>query len=79
MGSLFSRPSLPSTNYSYTPAPSVSTPTPDTPTSDIAGDSAEKIAAITRRRSLPETIRTSFRGVLEQGSWVPQRKSLLGE
>lgn len=80
MGTLYSKPKLPSQVYYTTPAP---TPAPavtpvETPAPESVTD-AERAASAVRRRSLPQTILTSFRGVLSQGEWVPQRKSLLGE
>ncbi|HEY8962872.1 MAG TPA: hypothetical protein VIN59_00260 [Alphaproteobacteria bacterium] len=79
---MFSKPDIP--NYPvytpYTPpvASSSDTQTDTTSTGD-QGDDAQHIAAIARRRSFPDTIQTSWRGVLQQGSWAPVRKSLLGE
>lgn len=85
MGSMFSSPEMPSYPY-YTPYTPTSTPSApssndggsDAPTADGGGD-ADRVAAIARRRSFPDTIQTSWRGVLQQGPWAPQRKSLLGE
>lgn len=80
MGSLYSKPELPRPTYvapTYTPpavTPTVPTAAPETEDGDV-----QKIASAVRRRTLPQTILTSFRGVLGQGEWVPQRKSLLGE
>lgn len=76
MGSLYSKPKMPDPIV-YTPPPAPILPA-------VASDEPsqadkERAAAIARKRSLPETIFTSFRGVLSQGDWVPQRKNLLGE
>ena len=84
MGAMFSKPDMPEYNYSYgsyvPPAatPVTSTGTPANTETETDGD-AERAAAVARRRTFPDTIQTSYRGVLQQGPWVPQRKSLLGE
>jgi hypothetical protein len=90
MGSLYSKPKLPKPQpIVYAPVVSPAVPstsgggvapasTPAASESDDGG-TAEKIASAVRKRSLPETILTSFRGVLSEGDWVPHRKSLLGE
>lgn len=81
MGSLYSKPRLPDPSvYAPVSIPTYAPATPDIP-ADSGGsdDAAAKIAAAVRKRSLPETILTSFRGVLSTGDWAPQRKSLLGE
>ncbi|MCB1537779.1 MAG: hypothetical protein H6865_05280 [Rhodospirillales bacterium] len=72
-----------------TAASAATTASASTSTSVAASESAatdaalaaesEKAAAAVRRRSLPQTILTSFRGVLDQNAWMPTRKSLLGE
>jgi len=81
MGSFYSKPKLPDSQVFYTPP--VPTPGPAvTPVETDDGGSitdAERAASVARRRSMPQTILTSFRGVLSQGDWIPQRKSLLGE
>ena len=86
MGSLFSTPDVPTSFNPYTyvpPAPTVSTPTTGDNTTDTNTDTdngdKDRVAAIVRRRSFPDTIQTSWRGVLQTGEWMPQRKSLLGE
>jgi hypothetical protein len=70
MGSIISKPPK--------PEPLVYTPPPK-PEPQNSAEDQEKAAAMARKRALPETILTSFRGVLTPGGWVPQRKSLLGE
>jgi hypothetical protein len=79
MGSLYSKPKVPA--ISYTPVTATAPAAADTPATSTDGSAtdAAKAEAAVRKRSLPETILTSFRGVLTQGDWVPQRKSLLGE
>ena len=83
MGSLYSKPKLPDYSSAYVSAPT--TPAATTTTAIAPADTTTMKAADTEkvqsvvRRTLPETILTSFRGVLGQGDWVPQRKSLLGE
>ena len=88
MGALFTKPSMPdySYGYSYTPSSTATSSISDTlsdtgttTTGDASGSDAERAAAIAKRRAFPDTIQTSYRGVLQQGPWVPQRKSLLGE
>jgi len=84
MGALFSKPDMPSMYNPYTyvpPAPAVNTPSAGDSAvdSDADGEEKNRIAAIVRRRSFPDTIQTSWRGVLQAGDWVPQRKNLLGE
>lgn len=85
MGAMFSKPSMPEYNYSYgSYVPPVTTTTPPantgtTPSTDNTDVDADRVAAIARRRTFPDTIQTSYRGVLQQGPWAPQRKSLLGE
>lgn len=82
MGSLFSKPSLPSPVVYSAPA---STPTTNAATAVVTAnnsgvqDTEKVVTTIQKKRSLPQTIQTSFRGVLEQADFVPQRKSLLGE
>lgn len=61
----------------YMPMPSGSDPI-EMPNEGEDKD-ARKVADSIRTRRLPETVHTSYRGVLEEGGWVPQRKSLLGE
>lgn len=81
MGTLYHKPKTPvAQTYYQTPVP---TPAPvvtpiDTPDVDSTTDK-DRAASALRKRSLPQTILTSFRGVLSQGEWAPQRKSLLGE
>jgi hypothetical protein len=71
MGSLISKPPK--------PAPVIQAPPPP-PAPEVKDDAAEPDRAAARRRAaMPDTVHTSYRGVLAQGSWVPQRKSLLGE
>ncbi len=84
MGSLYSKTKIPTvTAVAATPAAAsvpVAATTADTTTTDAATGDAERAAGIVRRnRALPETIQTSYRGVLGVGDWVPARKSLLGE
>lgn len=82
MGSLYSKPKLPdysAVTYAQPSAPVVSAPGAATDGGTSAGASDAEKVQNTVRRTLPETILTSFRGVLGQGDWVPQRKSLLGE
>lgn len=80
MGSLNSKPKAPALTYVPAPVVVASTPAPSVETPPAVNDvDSERASAIVRKRSLPETILTSFRGVLSQGDWVPRRKSLLGE
>jgi hypothetical protein len=87
MGSLYAKPKMPDPiTYAPVAAPSTAVGAPVASSSaalsggdDSAGAESAKIAEAVRRHSLPETILTSFRGVLSPGDWVPQRKSLLGE
>lgn len=84
MGSLFTKRDLPPAGSTYVPVVAAPTPTaptvPDTSVVETPVTDSEKASAIiARKRSLPETILTSFRGVLSQNDFVPQRKSLLGE
>ena len=87
MGSLYSKPKIPATvTYTAPAAPPATAPAaaaPAAPAPATAADQpaaeSERAAVLVRRRSLPETVLTSFRGVLSQGAWVPARKSLLGE
>lgn len=95
MGSLTSRPSVPSPQPQivYVPQP-VAQPTPaPSRASEDPGDSlssrepvAEETASEVRQQSLLGrersrfgTIQTSFRGLLSQSDATPQRKTLLGE
>lgn len=71
MGSFNSKPKPAVIQYVQAPQPSA--PAAHAP------DPGAEVADRVRRRSLPQTILTSFRGVLGQGDWIPQRKSLLGE
>lgn len=79
MGSLITKRDLPEATINYTPPASVSVPVTETPAVGTPSTDSEKASAIVKKRSLPETILTSFRGVLSQNDFVPQRKSLLGE
>lgn len=82
MGSLFSKPKMPDpVSYSYAPpTPAVSMPTQtDSGSADANADAERAKAIVQKKRSLPQTIETSFRGVLAQADFVPARKSLLGE
>jgi hypothetical protein len=81
MGSFFSKPSLPSpVVYTYAPSPTPIVSAPPATTADGVSPDAERVkTAIQRKRALPQTIQTSFRGVLEQADFVPARKNLLGE
>ncbi|MBU6235265.1 MAG: hypothetical protein KGQ41_05425 [Alphaproteobacteria bacterium] len=82
MGSFFTRPTPPPT-VTYT-APVQQTPSqpavPAVPSTGAVSNDAEKVVAtIQKRRSVPQTIQTSYRGVLAQADFVPARKNLLGE
>ncbi len=77
MGSFNSKPKPASVQYVSVPQTPVSAAAEDT--AEGAKDPTAQVAETVRRRSLPQTILTSFRGVLGQGEWMPQRKSLLGE
>lgn len=83
MGSLFSKQSIPSVaSYSTTTAASTTASSSDTNTAstDTVSSDADKVkATIQKKRTLPQTIQTSYRGVLAQADFVPARKSLLGE
>lgn len=82
MGSLFTKPSLPTpAPYAYVPpATAISVPTASQEVASEANPDAERAKAIVqKKRTLPQTIETSFRGVLAQADFVPTRKSLLGE
>lgn len=82
MGSLFTKPKLPDpVSYTYVPpATPVSTPAPPPATGSEPNPDAERAKALVqKKRSLPQTIETSFRGVLAQADFVPARKNLLGE
>ncbi|NBX65884.1 MAG: hypothetical protein EBQ96_02700 [Proteobacteria bacterium] len=82
MGSLFTKPKLPDpVSYAYVP-PAQSAPAPiSTPPagSEADPDVDRAKTLVQKKRSLPQTIETSFRGVLAQADFVPARKSLLGE
>lgn len=78
MGSLVSKRDLPEATINYTPpAVPIVTTAPVQDTTEVPA--SEKVTSLVRKRSLPETILTSFRGVLSQNDFMPQRKSLLGE
>ena len=85
MGSLFSRPSMPTVSpVSYVPTSTTITETPsvETTTTPSSSESEDAVKDIIRNttRGRSSTIQTSFRGVLgETNTLVPQRKSLLGE
>ena len=86
MGSLYQKPKTPAASVASTPAASPSATTASgaitagAATDTAAGEDAQKAAGIVRKnRSLPATVLTSFRGVLDVGDWVPARKNLLGE
>jgi hypothetical protein len=82
MGSLYSKPKTPSpVTYTAAAAPvAVTTPAPVVTDTPVANTESEKAATLVRQKSSrPETIQTSFRGVLTTGDWIPARKSLLGE
>ena len=90
MGSLASRPKVPSNNqpqivYVSQPAATPSTPAPSTPTNnDTQGDEASAAKAreeslLTRDRSRYGTVTTSFRGLLNLAANGGQKKTLLGE
>lgn len=79
MGSLFSKPSLPSPAVYSTPSVAAPVASVVQPV-DTASADAEKVkATIQKKRTLPQTIQTSYRGVLAQADFVPTRKNLLGE
>lgn len=63
----------------YVPTPSVNYGAPAMPDTGQTDGDTKKIEESVRSRKLPETVFTSYRGVLEEGDWVPHRKSLLGE
>lgn len=84
MGSLASRPKVPSTptQVVYVPAPSTSTPTtppPDPVDPDKAASEARAGGLLARDRSRFGTISTSFRGLLDLATNAGKRKTLLGE
>ena len=74
MGSFFSAPSPPPAAI-YTTSQAV-----DTASSTTTADDTKKInVADINRKGLAQNINTSWKGVLEQTSFNPIRKSLLGE
>lgn len=86
MGSISSRPSVPSTQVVYVPAPATS----QTPLSSTQAEedtpSDEELAAESRRENLLRrnrgrfgTILSGFRGVFTQAGNASGRKTLLGE
>ena len=82
MGSITSRPKIPTTPVIATPTlPTTPTPDPTVPTEaspeEIAKARVENI--LRRSRSALGTVYTSFRGILSGNGTAPQRKSLLGE
>ena len=83
MGSITSRPKIPTATVSATTSvtPTDTTPVTTTPTEatpeEIAKTRVENI--LRRSRSALGTVYTSFRGILSANSTSPQRKSLLGE
>lgn len=83
MGSLFSKPKMPDpVSYSYVPSTPVVSTHAQTATdsgTDANADAERAKAIVQKKRTLPQTIETSFRGVLAQADFVPARKSLLGE
>lgn len=79
MGTLYQKPKMPSV-YSMPVVTAAPIVTPVEAVKDEPSTTEqERAASAVRKRSLPQTILTSFRGVLSQGEWMPQRKSLLGE
>lgn len=78
MGKIFSPPKMPDLP--------VVTSTPVEPVVDTSTEDAEKTAdelraanILARRRGRAGTIATSFRGVLSDAAFTPERKTLLGE
>lgn len=88
MGSLTSRPSVPSSVPSYTPpqvvyVPQPASPPPPTPatpsTPAPTPEKARQASLLARDRGRFGTIQTGFRGLLESAFSQGQRKTLLGE
>jgi hypothetical protein len=89
MGSLSSRPSVPSQPQVvyYTPAPSYAPPAsnPSTPSNIPSGEDPETPgeartqSLLQRNRGIFGTVQTSFRGLLDLANNVTGRKTLLGE
>lgn len=81
MGSMTSRPKIPTAAAVATPLVDVTTAIPTSPT----GASPEEVAKtrveniLRRSRSMLGNVLTSYRGLLNENSNSPQRKSLLGE
>lgn len=82
MGSLTSRPSVPSQPQVVTVSQPAPAPAPvetvDTPDPEEASREARRQSLLDRDRSRFGTVRTSFRGLL-QDAGNEQRKTLLGE
>lgn len=89
MGSLTSRPSVPSQpQVVYVPQPVAATPAPaedttasDTPSAEEVASEARTQSLLDRERSRFGTVLTSFRGLLglSDNNDTSQRKTLLGE
>ncbi|MGH1399430.1 MAG: hypothetical protein ACRBCT_09485 [Alphaproteobacteria bacterium] len=88
MGSISSRPSVPSTTVVYQSIPTTTTTnaTSSTTTSSATEQSSSESASESREASLLKrdrgrtgTVQTSFRGLVENLNNTQQRKTLLGE
>ena len=85
MGSITSRPKIPAAAAVATPQiADVTTATPTSPTVPTSASPEEvaktRVENILRRsRSMLGNVLTSYRGLLNENSNSPQRKSLLGE
>lgn len=84
MGSISSRPAVPSTTIVHQTAPTSTTDSgssatePEQSTAELASDNRES-SLLKRDRGRGGTVQTSFRGLVEEINGGTSRKTLLGE